>query len=468
MWNPLASVWSSSLPFLRKLKRAVEQMRLALRGPASRATVALPAGKSLDPAKYLELRLRLLPEKPERLLPDGDGVLYFNVAGFRGLTRRRSRAAVRAAFAHAQIIAANAGKILVRNFDIKSFNDDLLALIDHPDFGGDVLDQLLYAISNYRSSPESAGSAEIWTSQSTYAAYDIAKHHAAVRYGSVELRVVEDYLTDPRALRRALEGILRIAHNEKKMYAETKAPHGDLSTTDPEWNLRRLMTNSGFYFEGNLASAWETLEEWANRYISALQHSHLIWHGKHARYYWKIQRNLHERFGVVPRYIRQPGVYDFYESVQNKEVLFASPLAQLVREQAASGRLQKLYKDFEVPLFSVRTVQAWISTWPNRPHSSWSDTFGRLCEAIEQEYRAKPFEVFVASCGCYGLPLCDFVRNRYGCSVLYIGHFSHVAFGVGVRVALGPMRARPNPENWVHSDLGRYPNMDRIDRGRYV
>jgi len=267
-------------------------------------------------------------------------------------------------------------------------------------------------------------------------------------------------------LRRALEGILRIAHNEKKCTRKRRRRTATFNNRPgmefaPAHDQFRILLRREFGFGmGNPGRMGEPVY-----FGVATFPPDLAW--KARRYYWKIQRNLHERFGVVPRYISPTGVYDFYESVQNKEVLFASPLAQLVREQAASGRLQKLYKDFEVPLFSVRTVQAWISTWPNRPHSSWSDTFGRLCEAIEQEYRAKPFEVFVASCGCYGLPLCDFVRNRYGCSVLYIGHFSHVAFGVGCESRWANART-PNPENWVHSDLGRYPNMDRIDRGRYV
>jgi len=113
------------------------------------------------------------------------------------------------------------------------------------------------------------------------------------------------------------------------------------------------------------------------------------WHGKHARYYWKIQRNLHERFGVVPRYIRQPGVYDFYESVQNKEVLFASPLAQLVREQAASGRLQKLYKTLKCRCF--RCALSGLDIYmANRPHSSWSDTLD-ACRKRSNRISCKAF-----------------------------------------------------------------------------
>jgi hypothetical protein len=159
-----------------------------------------------------------------------------------------------------------------------------------------------------------------------------------------------------------------------------------------------------------------------------------------------------------------PDRHQIYDSLAGKDVLFVSPLAHIVNGQVSSGRLKGLYRNYELPPFSLRAVPAWISTWPNRPHENWRETFRRMCDAVDAAHRERPFDVFIASCGCYGLPISDFARSQYGCSTLYIGHAAHTLFGLFPN----PSNQAINPEMWAEGDLDRYTNVAKIDGGRYV
>jgi hypothetical protein len=251
------------------------------------------------------------------------------------------------------------------------------------------------------------------------------------------------------------------------MYAP-KDGAGYLGGHDFGWNLRRLMTNAGFYVVRDRDRAYGALTEWAERYAAALKNSFLVWHNNFYPYYLKIELALWLKHHVLPNYVRSPNIFGIYDVMREREVIFMSPLAHLARKQAESGRLRKLYLNYSVPPFSLRALDAWISTWPNRPHEDWSQTFARLCESVESAYAVAPFEVFIASCGCYGLPICNYVRQRFGCRVLYIGNLSHVLFGIRQAATRDFMNGRVDVAMWLDSDLSRFPNVDRIDGGRYL
>jgi hypothetical protein len=406
--------------------------------------------------------LRMLPDKNERLLQGEESALMLNAAALRTLSEPEIRKAVRSTFDDASTIASNAGKRLVPTIDFRAFTKDMLPLLPNRELGDDTIRTLLSIIAAYRARWRLTRGNEIWREGPQYPQYDIQEHPALARYGNVELRVVENFLLAPDDLRSAIGKIAGKLSSEPEMYATSNAS-GNLMHDDPDWNIRRLMTNAGFYMGSEPDRAWESLEDWARRYISAVCNSHLSWSNTKSLFFQRTQRALNEKSRFVPKYVESPGVRRIYDNIKGREVLFVSPLAHIVNEQASSGRLWKLYKDYEVPSFSVRAIPAWISTWPNRPHSDWSETFARMRESVHAAYNERPFDVFISACGCYGLPISDFVRTQYGCSTLYIGHQTHKLFGI-----LPVSSDRINVEMWAKSDLGKYANMDRIDRGRYL
>jgi hypothetical protein len=405
--------------------------------------------------------MRMRPERTERLLRDEPKALGFNVAAFRSAQRPDIRTAIETVFAKAQKIAAKRKAALAPKFDLRPITRDMIDLIADPEFDDETIASLLLVMAQYKSQAgTNAGS--IWSGAPQFADYDISLHPSALRYGNVELRVVENYLFDQENLHSALEGVIQKFGDESSMYTNA-SPLRKLIHDDIDFNLRRLMTNAGFYIS-DVGTAWDTLTDWVQRYIAALCNSRLFWHNAHGIHYLRIQRALHERCGAVPEYLQMPGRLTLYDNLAGRDVLFVSPLAHIVNEQISSGRLWNLYESHEIPRFSVRAIPAWISTWPNRPHSNWSETFLTMCEGIETAYRERPFDVFMSACGCYGLPISDHVRAKYGCPVIYKGHNAHMLFG------LFPGSSGPaiNPEMWAQGDLDRYANVDRIDGGRYI
>jgi hypothetical protein len=423
----------------------------------------LQAKMNRDNGHALTMVSRLLPGANQRLLQPSPSTLIFNMAAFRRLSRHEVAAIVRDTFAQATCIANEAGRTLAPSLDFRAFTIDALGLLADTTFGDAEISALLAPIAEYQSQCGSPRSKHVWSESPVFPDYKIAPNLAAVRYGNVELRVIENYLFDPEQLRATLETVMRKSQNESQMYERIKWSD-KLLNNNFDFNLRRLITNAGFYVEDEPESAWSTFEEWANRYIGALRNSHLFWHNPHAVYYLRIQHKLFEQYGYVPRYVQMPNRFQIYDNIGGKDVLFVSPLAHIVNEQVLAGRIKKLYKNYEVPDFTLRAVPAWVSTWPNRPHGDWFETFRRMCESVEAAYREKPFEVFIAACGCYGLPICDFARSQFGCSTLYIGHAAHGLFG------LFPVAANQkiNPEMWAEGDLGRHANVDKIDGGRYI
>lgn len=412
----------------------------------------------------MDVLLRWLPGEAAGLCFVDNLQLAINLASLpplrgRGLARR-----IGGLVRSAQRLSTGAGKRLVACVDLRPLSGDFSASgADSIDL--DMLDRCLDAVVCYRSLTRALPKVRLSSHSSALAEYDVDAHPALLRFGNVELRVLQNYLNNREALRTACRALTAHLDDERTIYAPARAT-SYLTADDPDWNLRRLMTNAGFYMPRDPDLAWDALENWVRRYFHALEMGHLAWHNEHARYFLKVQCLMARRTGFVPQFVRPPDPFRIYSQLSGKRVLFLSPLAHLAQEQASTGRLRRLYKSREVPSFSLASIPAYISTWPNRPHSGWTETFGHLCKALDAARQRKEFDVFIASCGSYGLPICAHVRERYGCAVLYLGNFAHALFGIHQKST----RTTPdmNAEMWVNSDLGHYPHMDRIDLGSYT
>jgi hypothetical protein len=369
---------------------------------------------------------------------------------------------MREAIVTARSHAEREGKTLIANASAQLIND---RFIKDQRITIDVVDSVRLLLSLYVSATkEIRDSSEI---RSPYPSFDLDAQEAIVRYGNVELRVVENFLRDRSALELALAKIHYALDDEKAMYLPSRASNY-LASDDLDWNLRTLITNAGFYPSLTLSDAATALNDWCCRYISALRQAWLATYPSAYPFYFGIQSIMREKFGESPRYAKHPSVFDFYNGLANKSVLFMSPLAHLAIEQYETGRIWSLFKDYKPKTFRLRGLSTWISTWPNRPHSSWSDTFEKMCDAVNAQYKAEPFDVFVSSCGSYGLPISDYVRRTFGCQIIYLGNITNAYFGIRQTATKNFMQGRINPEVWVEGDLGRFANLERIDGGRYV
>ncbi len=284
------------------------------------------------------------------------------------------------------------------------------------------------------------------------------------RYGNVELRVIDNWISSPQDVYEIERKISRFIGSEEYMYSDAKREHW-LSSSDIDFNIRKLMTNAGFY-----ASEEDdgSIEAWCNAYYNALKNSTALFPYPNAYpNFFTIQDKLLSGQKYI-KYDAFPTVKQFYEMLEGENILFVTPFASSINELYTSGRIFNLYKNITIPEFNITALSAYLSTYPNRPHDSWLKTFEYLKKEIDEVFKIKKITLFFASAGCYGMPLADYVYTTYGCPCVYFGNQINTMFGISQACSNDFMKHQRLTENWMDSDLGSVLNVDKIDAGRYI
>jgi hypothetical protein len=286
------------------------------------------------------------------------------------------------------------------------------------------------------------------------------------RYGNVELRVIENLLLDKNRLFEEYSNIAGNISDEVYIYRSATRKHW-LSTSDANFNLRQLMTNAGFYFSMNLKN--ECLSFWLEEYLASIADSSYLfpYPGCYPNFFI-AQAYLFKQQGKLKKYIGFPKTVDFYQTLAGQEVLFLTPFYAEINNLYQTRKLFNLYSDISIPEYSLTTLPAYISTYPNRPHDSWLQTFRSMTDEIDRLFTKQSFTLFFASCGCYGMPLCRYVFKRYGCTSVYYGNHINTLFGIRQACSEDFMAGRRLTENWARGNLDKFKNVSKIDSGRYV
>jgi hypothetical protein len=287
-----------------------------------------------------------------------------------------------------------------------------------------------------------------------------------LRPGNVELAALQTVLFQPDALDDLLAEVRRRHHDRAWMEQQRDAWWYD--PTDWSENLRRLHTNAGFYASSH--APLESLQRWGQSTLRALMASPVLFgNASIAAMFWPVAQHLHRRVGTVPQMVQWPGDQAFYQFIAGQEILFVTPLAAEVEAHHRTGLAFSLFTDIEIQPYGLRCIEAPMSIYPNRPDRGFEDSLDRTLEKIDRAYRQKPFAVFTAACGAYGLPLCEAVKQRYGVTCVYVGNLMHAYFGVLQRTTADWRCESRVPENWIvgHA-LEGVPGLDRLEGGRYL
>ena len=99
------------------------------------------------------------------------------------------------------------------------------------------------------------------------------------------------------------------------------------------------------------------------------------------------------------------------------------------------------------------------------PHTSWYDSFDRMCEDISKI----DFDVALLACGGYGMPLCGFIKNNLGKGAIYVGGCLQLFFGIkGRRWDTAVSVTNHYNEYWVRASEEEKPKFgDQIEGGCY-
>jgi len=281
------------------------------------------------------------------------------------------------------------------------------------------------------------------------------------RYGIVELKLIEKYIFSKPELKKYYnENIHKfISHQDNTIIPDQTSQHP----------LYTLMTNAGFYVT-NKQHSFSILEDFCERYIRAISNSDYL---QRCDGCFKLDNiiSMEYSLGWKNKYFSIDFRKDIYKLIENKVILVVSPFVKKIQEQYSSGNMFKLYNDMEIPQFKIHTVYTPITVYGNPINESWKDTFEKTCINIKNEIEInKDIDIVIPSCGCYGIPICDYVYTELDTSAFYVGNLSHIIYGILQNTTDESVPPSVRDEGyWVKNDnIHNIKNLDKIDGGRYI
>lgn len=290
------------------------------------------------------------------------------------------------------------------------------------------------------------------------------------RPGNVELRAIRTILRYPLEVDAICTEIIANWDREEFMYKSNTS--SDEAVADHGHAIRQLITNAGLYgsTKENLIAS---IQSWTNRYISGLFGSQELY----MRWDYAVHSHVARIAAFEAGLTFQGGgraifgsIDEFYSQIAGKKILIISPFASACEQVVKTGRIKSIWKKRVVPDFSLVGLSAYITTYPNRPHDSWHETFEVICDGIDKIMKEEEIDLVLGSCGCYGIPLLDFCFKKYGISSVYYGNFIHLFFGIKLNDFSNHFDDA-NLDHWINpfEEMVAVPtNFARIDAGRYV
>ena len=178
--------------------------------------------------------------------------------------------------------------------------------------------------------------------------------------------------------------------------------------------------NAGFYGSTNLIT-------YAKYYKSACESCDL-----HA--YWNFQGFIEMEDFLVPEdktLIDVSALESFRfdnpwtEHLKGKKILIINPFKETIDKQLLVK--DKIWENKNIlPDAEYITYKSVQSIGGQGPDKDWYESYDKMCKDISEI----DFDVALLGCGSYGLPLCDFIKNKLNKSTVYIGGGLQLYFGI--------------------------------------
>lgn len=302
---------------------------------------------------------------------------------------------------------------------------------------------------------------------------DFSKNKLYLRYGNVELRVIESFIRN----RIELTDIQDIILNQQDAVYINKDKVEDkcrwLTAVDTKFNLKALMHTAGFYFPDFADNATEIgmsdLNLWISKYLSGLTSASLFSYPGCYPFFFNVWKHLKDQPSFNGELLNFPSPDKFFEMLKGKTVLIVTPFKSLFDRMVSEHRLKNLYHDFVIDDIDIITIEAPVSTYPNKPDINWSLSYKKLINQVDEAFQDKKIDIFMASCGCYGLPLTTDVFDKYLCCSVYFGNYLNTLFGIRQNASRDFMKDKIDESQRLDSDLAsRFVGMSQVDGGRYA
>jgi hypothetical protein len=234
-----------------------------------------------------------------------------------------------------------------------------------------------------------------------------------VELAAGELDVLQPLLAAPQQLEPVMAQLRREHHQESLWQQRQEVPW--MECPPPLEALRRLHVEEGFYACSH--PPMESLRSWGREVALALGEAEL-WTddaGCLGRWLAVAQELVLAQSGPLPELGRPPQPEQLLGELGGLEVVYVGDGAAAVQEAHRAGRC------FRGQPFGLRVMEGPASRWPARPSGGFEQSLAVLLESVEGLYRQRPFDVLLADCGAYRLPLLRAVHQRYGVAAMGSG-----------------------------------------------
>lgn len=191
----------------------------------------------------------------------------------------------------------------------------------------------------------------------------------------------------------------------------------------------RTLYNAGIYTrDGNL----DKMALFCGYYLRAIKYSDAI--ASFSKFIDNEERFFSEEFNIPQ--INSRSVEPFYAVLENeipwthalkgKKVLVIHPFIESFKKQQQNNF--QLFSDSRLFLEDqeFKFYKTFQTIAGNHIHNDWFETYNIMCNEISKI----DFDIALLGCGGYGLPLCNFIKEKLNKSAIYIGGGLQLIFGV--------------------------------------
>lgn len=290
-----------------------------------------------------------------------------------------------------------------------------------------------------------------------------------LRAGNVEINAVNSFFyNDKETIKKAIEIIINSNNND--MYIDNKkcwmVTHKNIESTVSY--IKQLMTNAGFYINNDIERSYTCLEYFCNEYKNAILKCDYFLN-------WPFVNCISSDILKEKRRIKKIKYFqhdddNMYKLLNNKNILFLTPFKNQIDTIYQSGKIYKLRKSNNLENINLYTIEAFLTTYPNKKHKDFMDTINYYFKNIDEIINNNKIDLFTCSAGSYGLILCNYVYTKYNITCLYIGHYINHFFGISSNRTINRDKSNNdyNFENFECSNLNlKYHNIDKIEDNCY-
>ena len=132
---------------------------------------------------------------------------------------------------------------------------------------------------------------------------------------------------------------------------------------------------------------------------------------------------------LEPYYFMKEDVYRFDEIFKNKKVLIITSHSETTKHQLKKENLfQKQIFHNSTEFYVYKSVQ---QNAGNNDSNSWEFHFDKMKNELQNiKNNVFDFDIVLASCGGFGMILCDFLYSQLNTSVIYVGGALQLYFGI--------------------------------------